>query len=102
MKFIKLMIPFVPHLAHECLSIHDCKDADLWPKIEKNNFEEIKLGIQINGKTKDVLTIKKNLNESDVNKIVLTKSKTKKIIKNIKIIKTIYVKNRILNYIIKN
>jgi leucyl-tRNA synthetase len=45
--------------------------------------------------------VKKNLDESDVNKIVLSNSKANKSINNSKILKTIYVKNRIINYIIK-
>jgi len=101
-KIIKLMIPFIPHLAHECLTFLNCKKIDEWPIIEKNTVETIKIGIQINGKTKDVMTIKKDLEENDVNEIVLKKSKVNKIIKNGKILKIIYVKNRILNYIIKN
>ena len=101
-KLMKLMIPFAPHIAHECLALHGCKDINEWPKIEKNRLEEIKIAIQINGKTKDVLTIKKDLDEKDVNKIVLNVSKASKNIKNSKILKTIYVKNRIINYIIKS
>ena len=99
---MKLMIPFAPHIAHECLTLHDCKDVNEWPKIEKNRLEEIKIAIQINGKTKDVLSIKKDLEENDVNKIVLNVSKANKNIKNSRILKTIYVKNRIINYIIKS
>ncbi len=101
-KLMKLMIPFAPHIAHECLTLHDCKDINEWPKIEKNRLEEIKIAIQINGKTKDVLSIKKDLEENDVNKIVLNVSKANKNIKNSRILKTIYVKNRIINYIIKS
>ncbi len=101
-KLMKLMIPFAPHIAHECLTLHDCKDINEWPKIEKKRLEEIKIAIQINGKTKDVLSIKKDLEENDVNKIVLNVSKANKNIKNSRILKTIYVKNRIINYIIKS
>ena len=101
-KLMKLMIPFAPHIAHECLTLHGCKDINEWPKIEKNSLEEIKIAVQINGKTKDVLKIKKDLDEKDVNKIVLNVSKANKKIKNSRILKTIYVKNRIINYIIKS
>ena len=45
---------------------------------------------------------KKDLDEKDVNKIALNVSKASKNIKNSKILKTIYVKNRIINYIIKS
>ena len=71
-------------------------------KLKKKRLEEIKIAIQINGKTKDVLSIKKDLEENDVNKIVLNVSKANKNIKNSRILKTIYVKNRIINYIIKS
>ena len=34
-KIMKLMVPFVPHLAYECLELHDCKTKDQWPKVDK-------------------------------------------------------------------
>ena len=65
-------------------------------------MEEIKIAIQVNGKTRDIITIKKDLVEKDVNKIIIEKSKAKKYITDKKIIKTIFVKNKIINYIIKS
>ena len=32
---MKLMIPFVPHLAYECLELHKSKEINKWPKINK-------------------------------------------------------------------
>ena len=34
---MKLMIPFTPHLANECLELLKCKNIDKWPKINKND-----------------------------------------------------------------
>ena len=96
------MIPLVPHLAHECLELLSCKTVDNWPGIEKNIIEEIKLAIQINGKTRDVVTVKKDLSEKDIDQMIKNESKAKKYIENKKIIKTIFVKNKIINYIILN
>jgi leucyl-tRNA synthetase len=31
---MKLLIPFTPHLANECLEIHNCKITDDWPEIK--------------------------------------------------------------------
>tara|TARA_B100000767_G_scaffold150764_1_gene141955 strand:- start:4605 stop:7121 length:2517 start_codon:yes stop_codon:yes gene_type:complete len=101
-KIMKLMIPLVPHLAHECLELLSCKTVDNWPGIEKNIIEEIKLAIQINGKTRDVVTVKKDLSEKDIDQMIKNESKAKKYIENKKIIKTIFVKNKIINYIILN
>ena len=37
-----------------------------WPKIDKKNiFDEIKLAVQINGKTRDVINIKKDMDEKE-------------------------------------
>ena len=100
-KIMKLMIPFVPHIANECLDFLKCKDRDQWPEISKDLRNEIKFAIQINGKTRDIITIKKDLEQDIITKSITKNSKINKFIENKKIIKTIFVKNRIINYIIK-
>ena len=100
-KIMKLLIPFVPHLARECLELLGCENPDKWPKISFDKVvANIKFAVQINGKTRDILNIVENLNETQVNKIILDKSKAKKYIIDKKIIKTIFVKNKIINYIV--
>ena len=103
-KIMKLMIPFTPHLAYECLTNLNCKNLNQWPKIDKNIIEstKVKMVVQINGKTRDVLDIKRNLDETKVNILVKNSIKAKKYITDKTIIKTIFVKNKIINYIIKN
>ena len=99
-KIIKIMIPFTPHLAYECLEMLKCDTTNKWPKIDKKNISEIiKLAIQVDGKTRDIMEIKKDLTEDQIKKEVLIKSKAKKYIDDKKIIRTIFVKNKILNYI---
>ena len=102
-KIMKLMIPFVPHLAHECLVNLRCKNSDIWPSFNKKLLEDISINlvVQINGKTRDVIKIKKNTSEKDVDKLASSSQKAKKYIKDKNIIKTIFVKNKIINYIIK-
>ena len=79
----------------------NCKNKNEWPKIKKNLKNEIKFAVQINGKTRDILTIKKDLEKEYVMQSVTSSSKAFKFIKDKKIIKTIFVKNKIINYIIK-
>ena len=100
-KIMKLMLPFAPHLANECLEILKCKDAQKWPDIKENLVENIKIAIQVNGKTRDILVVKKHATQEVVEKDVYSKSKAKKFIEDKKILKTIFVKNKIINYIIK-
>ncbi len=99
-KIMKLMIPFTPHISHECLELLDCKTKEIWPKIDiKNISEEIKLAVQINGKTRDIIKVKKDLLEKEINKIILNKSKAKKFLEDKKVSRVIFVKNKIINYI---
>ncbi len=102
-KVMKLMLPFVPHLAHECLELHKSKEINKWPKIDdKNIIDEITLAIQVNGKTRDIIKIKKNLDQKKIEDIIKSKSKAQKFLIDKKIVKKIFVKNKIINYIIKD
>ncbi len=100
-KIIKLLLPFTPHLANEMLSLFDCKSRNQWPEIKSAFLEEIKFPVQVNGKTRDVITVKKDLIQNKIEEITKETSKIKKFLKNKKIIKTIFVKNKIINYIVK-
>ena len=99
-KIMKLMIPFTPHLANECLELLNCSDVNKWPKIIGNVEDEIKFAVQVNGKTRDIINIRKDMLEKEISQIINNKSKAKKYIENKKVIKTIFVKNKIINYII--
>ncbi len=100
-KIMKIMIPFIPHLAYECLELHRCKDINKWPQIDKSKInEKISIAVQINGKTRDIISVNKDQSEKEIKKIILENSKAKKYVENKKIIKTIFVKNKIINYIV--
>ena len=103
-KIMKLMVPITPHLALECLENLRCKQINMWPEINEKalNNAKINLVIQVNGKTRDVISINKDKNQNEIEKIIKSSSKAKKHIDNKKIIRTIYVKNKIINYIIKD
>ena len=101
-KVMKILVPFAPHLAYECLEQLKCKTTNVWPTIDKNNIlDEIRIAVQINGKTRDIIEMKKDQSESEITKFVMKSSKAKKYVEGNKILKTIFVKNRIINYITK-
>ena len=58
--------------------------------------------IQINGKTRDVLSVKNNLNEIEIKKLVKESLKANKYLVDKVIKKTIFVKNKIINFIVQN
>jgi len=103
-SFMKLMIPFTPFLAHECLEQLGIKEINNWPKIEKELIasQKVKIAIQINGKTREIIQVEKDLNEKDV---INESKRNEKISKNLiskKITRIIFVKNKIINFLVKN
>ena len=100
-KLMKLLLPITPHIANEILDLLKCNSKNNWPIIKRDIIEEIKFAVQINGKTRDIITIKKNLIQNQIEQIIKEKSKANKFLENKKIFKTIFVQNRIINYIIE-
>ena len=78
-NFIKILIPFTPHLAYECLELLGVKETKSWPKIDTKLIfkEKIKIAIQINGKTREVIEIEKGINQSSVEKLCKNNAKLK-------------------------
>ena len=68
---MKILIPFTPHLAYECLEMLGEKDIKNWPQVDTKLIlkEKIKMAIQINGKTRDVIEIEKGINQVSVEKL---------------------------------
>ena len=103
-KIMKLMIPLTPHLAYECLTNLNCREINDWPEINSSFLDKIKIAlvVQVNGKTRDVIKVNKNLEEREVNKLITNTSKAYKHLADKKVKKTIFVKNKIINYIVEN
>ena len=57
--------------------------------------------IQINGKKRGIISVEKNLQEKDIIKQIKNEKLIDKYLNDGKLIKTIYVKNRLINYIVK-
>jgi leucyl-tRNA synthetase len=100
---MKVLIPFIPHLSHECLEQLGVKNINVWPEIDAklSSNKRIKMAIQINGKTREIIEVKKDSDEKNViNEIKKIKKINDKLTKS-EIQKIIFVKNRIINYLIK-
>ena len=102
-NLMQILIPFIPHLASECLEKLKVKDSNKWPKIDSTvlNQQMIKMAVQINGKTKSIIEIKKDAEEKETIIITRKDPKINNSLENKKIIKTIFVKNKIINYLIQ-
>ena len=70
-------------------------------EINKDTIENVKMAVQINGKTRDVIDVNKDMSEKQIKEFILKNSKAKNYIENNNLKKVIFVKNRIINYIIQ-
>ena len=74
-----------------------------WPKVDKSTLENEKVNIvlQINGKKREIYSVKKNITENELLNIINNDKKINHFFMNKKIIQKIFVPNRIINIIIK-
>jgi leucyl-tRNA synthetase len=100
-KILILMTPFIPHFTSECLSNIEKKD-EVWPLVSKELIieENINFVVQINGKKRGLLNIKRNTNEKNILEEIRSNQNTKKLLQDEKILKTIFVSNRLINIIL--
>ncbi len=103
-KFIKIIMPFAPHLSYECLSKLEGKnfyEEIQWPKGSKSLLkdQEITLVVQVNGKKRGLIVTKKDLSEKEALIEAKKIENIKKNLKDKKIVKNIFVKNKIINFI---
>ena len=105
LKILKLLNPFIPHFTAECLSEFQkhVKVDNFWPEVDLKiiDDEKVNLVIQINGKKRDIINIPKNMKENEIVEKINRNEKLNKYIKDKKILKKIFVQNKIMNLIIK-
>ncbi len=102
-KIVLTMIPVIPHIANECLYKLSYKGDLNWPTINQKYLlkENKEVVIQINGKKRGSISVEDNIDEKKILEKITSEKLVEKYLINKKIIKTIYVKNRIINYIVK-
>ncbi len=101
-KILIVMTPVIPHLTSESLQILDEYEDQEWPKLKREFLETDKkeIVVQINGKKRNTISIKKGVEEKDVLKEIKELKLVDKYLLNKKIDKVIYVKDKIINLIV--
>ena len=104
--FLKLLAPFAPHLVEELWrevlgnkkSIH----LEKWPEYDPELIKEdvVDIVIQINGKARDIMKVKRDLSEVEIRELALASEKIKKHISDRKIKRFIYIPNKLTNIVI--
>ena len=101
-KILKVIFPVLPHFASECLSDLTIEEIK-WPVVNKDYLKSsnYKIVVQINGKKRLLFESNEDLDETNlVNKLREIKE-IKKYIEKKDIFKTIFIKNKLINLIIK-
>ncbi len=104
-KFLIILAPFAPHFAEELYHQIEKTEKSIfeekWPEYDETLIEEeiITLIIQINGKVRDQIQVKKGISEEEAKELALKSEKIQKWLKDRKIKKVIFVKDRLVNFV---
>ena len=96
-----LLMPIVPHLAYECCEKINKKFY--WPKYDSNLLKEksCTIVIQVDGRKRGILTMPINSKETTIIEKSKSIENVSKHMENTTMIKNIYIKNKLVNFITK-
>ncbi len=101
-KVLITMNPILPHLSNECLEIIKEYNGITWPSYDEKQLEENSslIVVQINGKKRGVINTNPNVTEKEIMKLIYKDEKISKYLKDSRIKKQIYIKNKLINIIV--
>ena len=105
-ELVIILSPFVPHLSEEFWSLLGHAETisyESWPQFDEEliQLDVVTIAVQVNGKLRANINIAKDSDEKDVVTEALSLDNVEKYTSNGSIIKTIYVQNRLLNFVVK-
>ncbi|MCX7910229.1 MAG: leucine--tRNA ligase [Endomicrobia bacterium] len=105
-ELVIVLSVFTPHLAEELwhkLGGSKSVRTEMFPKYNEELIveEEIEIPVEINGKLKSKVVVKKDLSEDEIKKVVLNDKKILEILKDKEILKWIIIKNKLVNIVVK-
>jgi leucyl-tRNA synthetase len=102
-NILKAINPIIPHFSNECLEkLKISTESIKWPEIDQKYLEQEIFNIvtQINGKKRKVFSISKSVDKKTLIENIKKDEQIKKYLYNKQIIKTIYIENKLINFII--
>lgn len=103
--FLKILSPFAPHLAEELWSEMGNKESIFtveWPKYSEElaKEQEVILGVQVNGKLRDTITLSAEATEENIKKTALASEKVQKWLEGKPLKKIVLVKGRLVSIVV--
>ena len=104
--FIQLLAPFAPHLAEEMWEIYGNAESISyvpWPTFDESKLvsDTVEIVVQLMGKVKAKLDVKKDLTPAELEQIVLANEEVKELIEGKQVMKVIVVPGRLVNIVAK-
>ena len=104
--FIQLLAPFAPHLAEEMWEIYGNTESISyvpWPSFDESKLvsDTVEIVVQLMGKVKAKLDVKKDLTPAELEQIVLANEEVKELIEGKQVMKVIVVPGRLVNIVAK-
>ena len=104
--FIKLLNPIAPHITEELWSMLGNNDTiayESWPVYDESKLvvDEIEIGVQVNGKLRGSIKVTNDTTEEDMVKLALENENVSRHTEGKEIIKTIVIKRRIVNIVVR-
>ena len=102
-KILILICPLIPHFSSECLESLNISEKIEWPDIDESKLKsnQVNYVIQFDGKKRGNLLSKLDLNEKELLVEILKEDKLKKYLEGKKIKKSFFVKNKLINILMK-
>ncbi len=105
--FILLLAPFAPHLAEEIWSKFGYKHSlshERFPYVDTAYLEDdtMVIVVQVNGKLRDQIEVSKTMEQSEIISLAKKAEKIPQYIDGKKMIKEIYVKEKLVNFVVGN
>ena len=102
---LKMLFPIAPHISEYLWNNFGAEESHIessWPKFESGliEAEEFELIIQVNGKVRGKVKFDKNTSQDKIEQSALTVENVRNFIGSSKIKKTIYVKEKLINFVI--
>jgi leucyl-tRNA synthetase len=103
--FMLLVAPFAPHVSEEIwanLGYKKSVHLEKWPKSNKKLIleDKINIAVQVNGKLRATIEVN-TLEEADVVAEAKNNENVKKYLEGVELVKTIYVRGKIVNFVVK-
>jgi len=101
-KILICFLPIIPHFINECLNDLSFNKKKEWPQYDKSFLEKqnISFVIQINGKKRGLLNVKKDINENELLEMIKIDKTMNKYFDVSDIKRVIFVKNRLINILL--